>query len=409
MDPGHVPTVMILAVVLSLVGTAVTQQHAASFPEDFIFGAATASYQVEGAWNEDGKGENIWDRMLHEHPEYSSNGDNGDVACDSYHKYQEDVQMLKALGVDVYRFSISWARILPTGDLDVINQPGIDYYNNLINELLANGIQPMVTMYHWDLPQALQYIGGWPNPILADYFVEYARLLFDEFGDRVRWWITFNEPASFVGGYSSVGVAAPSQNASGIGDYLAAHTVLRAHARAYRLYDEQYRAAQNGTSDFFGINHYATKFVISGEEGISPSMTRDTGTVLVDTQNYPTGFRNLLNWIAAEYPGYQVVVTENGLRTGAGINDTDRIEYYVSYLDAVLQAVNTDGVPVIGYVAWSLMDNLEWTGGFSVKFGLYEVDFDDPDLPRTPKASAGVMGDIFRTKQLPTDFLQSFV
>ncbi|XP_049765560.1 myrosinase 1-like isoform X2 [Schistocerca cancellata] len=449
MDPGHVPTVMILAVVLSLVGTAVTQQHAASFPEDFIFGAATASYQVEGAWNEDGKGENIWDRMLHEHPEYSSNGDNGDVACDSYHKYQEDVQMLKALGVDVYRFSISWARILPTGDLDVINQPGIDYYNNLINELLANGIQPMV-----------------------------------------RWWITFNEPASFVGGYSSVGVAAPSQNASGIGDYLAAHTVLRAHARAYRLYDEQYRAAQNGTigitlnsqgyeaatnstadeeaverslqfqlglyahpifsrdgdypavvrqrvdansraegrprsrlptftqdqvdyikgtSDFFGINHYATKFVISGEEGISPSMTRDTGTVLVDTQNYPTGFRNLLNWIAAEYPGYQVVVTENGLRTGAGINDTDRIEYYVSYLDAVLQAVNTDGVPVIGYVAWSLMDNLEWTGGFSVKFGLYEVDFDDPDLPRTPKASAGVMGDIFRTKQLPTDFLQSFV
>ncbi|XP_049792025.1 myrosinase 1-like isoform X2 [Schistocerca nitens] len=445
MDPGHVPTVMILAVVLSLVGTAVTQQPTASFPEDFIFGAATASYQVEGAWNEDGKGENIWDRMLHEHPEYSSNGDNGDVACDSYHKYQEDVQMLKALGV---------------------------------------------TMYHWDLPQALQYIGGWPNPILADYFVEYARLLFDQFGDRVRWWITFNEPASFVGGYSSVGLAAPSQNASGIGDYLAAHTVLRAHARAYRLYDEQYRAAQNGTvgitlnsqgyeaatnstadeeaverslqfqlglyahpifsrdgdypavvrqrvdansraegrprsrlptfthdqvdyikgtSDFFGINHYATKFVISGEEGVSPSMTRDTGTVLVDTQNYPTGFRNLLNWIAAEYPGYQVMVTENGLRTGAGLNDTDRIEYYVSYLDAVLQAVNTDGVPVIGYVAWSLMDNLEWTGGFSVKFGLYEVDFDDPDLPRTPKASAGVMGDIFRTKQLPTDFLRSFV
>ncbi|XP_049792024.1 myrosinase 1-like isoform X1 [Schistocerca nitens] len=490
MDPGHVPTVMILAVVLSLVGTAVTQQPTASFPEDFIFGAATASYQVEGAWNEDGKGENIWDRMLHEHPEYSSNGDNGDVACDSYHKYQEDVQMLKALGVDVYRFSISWARILPTGDLDIINQPGIDYYNNLINELLANGIQPMVTMYHWDLPQALQYIGGWPNPILADYFVEYARLLFDQFGDRVRWWITFNEPASFVGGYSSVGLAAPSQNASGIGDYLAAHTVLRAHARAYRLYDEQYRAAQNGTvgitlnsqgyeaatnstadeeaverslqfqlglyahpifsrdgdypavvrqrvdansraegrprsrlptfthdqvdyikgtSDFFGINHYATKFVISGEEGVSPSMTRDTGTVLVDTQNYPTGFRNLLNWIAAEYPGYQVMVTENGLRTGAGLNDTDRIEYYVSYLDAVLQAVNTDGVPVIGYVAWSLMDNLEWTGGFSVKFGLYEVDFDDPDLPRTPKASAGVMGDIFRTKQLPTDFLRSFV
>ncbi|XP_047004451.1 myrosinase 1-like [Schistocerca americana] len=147
---------------------------------------------------------------------------------------------------NVYRFSISWARILPTGDLDVINQPGIDYYSNLINELLANGIQPMVTMYRWDLPQALQYIGGWPNPLLADYFVEYARVLFENFGDRVKWWITFNEPASFTAGYASSGLQAPSQNASGIGDYLATHTVLSAHGLVYHLYDEQYRATQNG-------------------------------------------------------------------------------------------------------------------------------------------------------------------
>ncbi|XP_047122103.1 myrosinase 1-like [Schistocerca piceifrons] len=220
------------------------QTAADRFPDDFMFGAATAAYQIEGAWNEDGKGENIQDYLFHNHPEYTA-GDTGDVACDSYHKYKEDVQMLKALNANVYRFSISWARVLPTGDVDIINQPGIDYYNNLINELLANGIQPMVTMYHWDLPQALQYIGGWPNELLADYFVEYARVLFENFGDRVKWWVTFNEPATFVHGNTDVRMA-PSQPAKGIGDYLAAHTIIKAHARVWHLYDEQFRASQNG-------------------------------------------------------------------------------------------------------------------------------------------------------------------
>ncbi|XP_047122100.1 myrosinase 1-like [Schistocerca piceifrons] len=215
------------------------------FPDDFMFGAATSAYQIEGAWNEDGKGESIQDNFFHNHPLFILE-QNGDVACDSYHKYKEDVQMLKALNADVYRFSIAWPRVLPNGDLDVINQAGIDYYNNLINELLANGIQPLVTMYHWDLPQALQYIGGWSNELLADYFVEYARILFENFGDRVKWWITFNEPHQFVEGYA-VPWGAPGQRAPGIGDYLATHTVIKAHARVWHLYDEQYRATQNGS------------------------------------------------------------------------------------------------------------------------------------------------------------------
>ncbi|KAJ9589229.1 hypothetical protein L9F63_027987, partial [Diploptera punctata] len=177
------------------------------FPPDFIFGAATASYQVEGGWMSNGKGWNIWDTLTHQRPDYIFDKSNGDVACDSYHKYKEDIQLLKQLGVNFYRFSISWARILPKGYANYINKYGIDYYNNLINELLANSINLcsmsfiitifQVTMYHWDLPEELQDIGGWPNIKLADYFEDYARLLFTHFGDKVvKLWITFNEPAS---------------------------------------------------------------------------------------------------------------------------------------------------------------------------------------------------------------------
>ncbi|XP_049765874.1 myrosinase 1-like [Schistocerca cancellata] len=479
------PTLLAALLAVAAAQTAVNQ-----FPEGFLLGTATSAYQIEGGWNEDGKGENIWDYMLHEHPEYATNGDNGDVACDSYHKYQEDVQMMKALNAEVYRFSISWARILPTGDVDVINQPGIDYYNNLIDELLANGIQPMVTMYHYDLPQALQYIGGWPNPLLADYFVEYARVLFENFGDRVKWWITFNAPDIFTGGYATSGGMAPSQNASGIGDYMASHTVIRAHGLAYRLYDEQYRATQNGSvgitltvsgrepasnstedleaverrlqfdvglyahpifnqdgdyptilrqrvdansaaegrprsrlptftqeelaylrgsSDFLGVNHYYTTVVTSGEDGPYPSKRRDSNVVSVSTEQFPWAFRNVLNWIANEYPGYPIIVTENGLGNDGGLNDTDRMDYLTSYLTALLQAVNTDGVPVIGYNVWSLMDNLEWSSGFTTKYGLYEVDFDSPNRTRTPKESVSLISEIYGSREVPEEYFRYIV
>ncbi|XP_047004144.1 myrosinase 1-like isoform X2 [Schistocerca americana] len=372
------------------------------FPDNFMFGAATAAYQIEGAWNEDGKGESIQDYFFHNYPEYTT-GDTGDVACDSYHRYQEDVQMLKALNADVYRFSISWPRVLPTGDVDVINQPGIDYYNNLINELLANGIQPVVTMYHFDLPQALQYIGGWPNEMLADYFVQYARILFQNFGDRVKWWITFNEPAVFVNGYAAEGIA-PSQPASGIGDYLATHTVIKAHARVWHLYDEEFRASQNGSADFLGMNHYSTNFVTPGLIGESPSKSRDSGVYTMPGGHYAWGLRNQLNWVATEYPGYPIFITENGLSNSGGLNDTDRIDYFTEYLGAVLEAINTDGVPVIGYTAWSLMDNFEWNSGYTVKFGLYEVDFNSTNRTRTPKDSASFMAEVFSSKQLPDQY-----
>ncbi|HOS51516.1 MAG TPA: family 1 glycosylhydrolase, partial [Fervidobacterium sp.] len=157
------------------------------FPKDFYFGTATASYQIEGAVDEDGKGPSIWDVFSHT-PGKTFNGDTGDIACDHYHRYKEDVQIMKDIGLNAYRFSVSWPRIMPDGKN--INQKGIDFYNRLVDELLEADITPFVTLYHWDLPYALQEKGGWLNPDIAMYFRAYATFMFDELGDRVKHWIT---------------------------------------------------------------------------------------------------------------------------------------------------------------------------------------------------------------------------
>ena len=195
------------------------------FPPDFIWGAATAAYQIEGGWNEDGKGPSIWDVFTKEDGHIIDNS-SGDVACDSYHKYKEDVQLLVGMGVDSYRFSISWSRVLPNG-IGEKNQAGIDYYNNLINELLSNGIEPAVTLYHWDLPQALHVQGGWLNSSITEWFEEYSRLCFTEFGDRVKYWITLNEPReTSLQGYGN-GAHAPGIVGEGTTAYIAAHNQIR--------------------------------------------------------------------------------------------------------------------------------------------------------------------------------------
>ncbi|KAF2886264.1 hypothetical protein ILUMI_19907, partial [Ignelater luminosus] len=216
------------------------------FPDDFFFGTATASYQIEGAWNLSGKGENIWDRYTHTHRELILDGSNGDIACDSYHKYEEDVALIKNMGVQFYRFSISWSRILPTGFDYKINPDGIRYYNDLINLLIKNDIVPLVTLFHWDTPQPLEDLGGFANELMAEWFEDYARVVFENFGDRVRHWLTFNEPRQIcLEGYGGDGKA-PGYESSGIGDYLCAHNLIRAHARAYHLYDQKFRPKQNG-------------------------------------------------------------------------------------------------------------------------------------------------------------------
>ncbi|KAJ4446065.1 hypothetical protein ANN_12756, partial [Periplaneta americana] len=425
-----------------------------------------------------GKGENIWDKLVHQHPELIKDKSTGDIACNSYHLYKEDVRMLKELGVHFYRFSISWSRILPSGHANIVNQAGVDYYNNLINELIANDIQPVVTMFHWDLPQPLQDLGGWTNPLLANYFENYARILFLNFGDRVKWWNTINEPTSIALGYSLPIGYAPNLITPGHGEYLVIHTVLLAHARAYRLYEREFKATQKGklsivpvcnwhepntdskedkeashkaqelivawvmhpiysstgdyppllkewvakkskaegyprsrlpsftqeeiemvkgTWDFLAVNHYTTFFVSKSEPGFSLSMDHDFN--FVANEKYavassmwlrivPWGFRKVLNWISKEYNNPPIMVAENGLSDHGELNDVTRINYYSDYLGELLKAVHDDGCNIFGYTAWTLMDNYEWSSGYTESFGLYHVDFNDPDRKRTPKDSA---------------------
>ncbi len=166
-----------------------------SFPEDFLWGAATSSFQIEGAWQEDGKGESIWDRFTHT-PGKIKDGGTGDVACDHYHRYREDVALMRELGLRAYRFSVSWPRILPLGK-GKVNQAGLDFYSRLTDTLLEAGIEPLLTLYHWDLPQALQDQGGWANRDISRWFGDYASVVARTLGDRIKLWTTLNEPQIF--------------------------------------------------------------------------------------------------------------------------------------------------------------------------------------------------------------------
>ncbi|KAK5648910.1 hypothetical protein RI129_003802 [Pyrocoelia pectoralis] len=228
-----------------------------TLPSDLLIGTASSAYQIEGAWNVDGKGESIWDRMTHNMSFAIKDGSNGDVACDSYHKIKEDVDIIHRLGVQFYRFSVSWTRILPTGFPNRVNKAGIRYYNKLINSLLKRGITPIATIYHWDLPQSLQDLGGWANPFIQEWFENYAKVLFENFGDRIKVWVTINEPKQICSFSYSKGVHAPVIVSEGIGVYLCYHNLLKAHARVYHLYNTTYRPLQKGK---IGINIETTWF-----------------------------------------------------------------------------------------------------------------------------------------------------
>lgn len=203
------------------------------FRKDFIWGAATSAYQIEGAVNEDGKGVHIWDVYTKE-PGKIFEGHTGEIACDHYHRYKEDVQIMKAIGLNGYRFSIDWSRVLPEGT-GKVNEKGVAFYNQLIDELLANGIEPYITMYHWELPYELYKRGGWMNPEIVEWFGAYAKLLAERFSDRVTHFFTLNEPQCFVGlGFVS-GEHAPGLKCPLSDTLQMAHNALKAHGRAVQM------------------------------------------------------------------------------------------------------------------------------------------------------------------------------
>ncbi|GMH05099.1 hypothetical protein Nepgr_006939 [Nepenthes gracilis] len=229
-----------------------------SFPEGFIFGGGSAAYQNEGAAREDGKGPSIWDAFTHNYPEKITDHSNGDVATDLYHHYKDDIKLMKEMGLDSFRFSFSWSRILPKGKLSGgVNELGIRFYNNLINELLVNGIKPFVTLFHWDVPLALEdEYGGFLSPKIVDDYRDYVDLCFREFGDRVKYWATVNEPNFFSEFGYDYGYDAPGRCSKYIGNctsgnsaiepYQVTHNLLVAHATAVQLYKQRYQPSQQG-------------------------------------------------------------------------------------------------------------------------------------------------------------------
>jgi beta-glucosidase/6-phospho-beta-glucosidase/beta-galactosidase len=276
-------------------------------PASFKIGTATASYQIEGGWNAHGKGPNIWDTFTHTYPERIADGSNGDVAANSYEKYQEDVDALASIGSQFYRFSISWSRVLPTGDISSRNEAGIQYYHKLIDALLEKNIEPMATMYHWDLPQYIQDLGGWMNPLIVDYLEEYANLLFSEYGDKIKSWITFNEPLEYCGNGYGTGTWPPALRLPGVGEYYCAHHTVLAHARIYHLYEDSYFATQQGqvgitlsTGFAFPEKENDPEHLAASDRAMQWSIGIYAHPIFTKTGNYPQVIRDRVDQNSAD-------------------------------------------------------------------------------------------------------------
>ncbi|XP_048001249.1 myrosinase 1-like [Leguminivora glycinivorella] len=475
---------MYLLAVVGVLAVTVTSESVTSlrFPPGFQFGVATSAYQIEGGWNASDKGESIWDRMIHSRPESIYDRSNADVACDSYHLWEEDLRLVQDMGVDFYRFSISWPRLLPHGFSNKVSEDGRRYYSAIIDGLLERGISPMVTLYHWDLPQRLQELGGWTNPLIVDWFADYARVAFSLFADRVHTWITINEPGTICD-VSYRGFLAPGVKDHEVGALLCTKHVLLAHATAYRVYQKEFKPKYHGevsianqeswfepktdmdleitllareylfgryshpifsatggwppalqrymadkskregfsrsrlpaftqdeirlvkgSFDYYGLNHYTSRVVraaVPGEPLQYMMQGIEEVEAALETRPHwgaaaaswlkvnPQGLRRLLQLIKQQYGDVKILITENGYSdTGAQLQDRDRVQYYRDYLEQVLLAMNEDAVRVVGYTAWSLLDNFEWVAGYTSRFGLYAVDFSSPLRPRAARASA---------------------
>ncbi|XP_011310384.1 myrosinase 1 [Fopius arisanus] len=248
-------------------------------PKGLSIGAATSAYQIEGAWNVSDKSESTWDRRIHTNASYYGGGDTGDVAVDSYHRYKEDVQIIKNMGLNHYRFSISWSRVLPTGSPDKISKDGIQYYKNLIDELLANGITPFVTIFHFDDVQSLfEKTGGWTDESIVEYFADYARVLFKELGPRVKFWTTINELNIYC--EETFYIKATELNTAYTIRYKCVHNLLKAHARAYHIYNNEFRSSQGGQVGLIVHGSHHIPKIANDSESSKIAFNFETGWIM---------------------------------------------------------------------------------------------------------------------------------
>jgi beta-glucosidase len=429
------------------------------FPDRFLWGTATAAYQVEGATREDGRGVSIWDSYSHETGN-TFHGDTGDVATDSYHRYREDIQTLTTLGVKAHRFSVAWPRIFPDG-AGAVNQKGIDFYKRFVDELNKNNIKPVCTLYHWDLPEALQSQGGWQSRRTAQIFADYCGFMVRQFGSAVDTYITMNEVRSFIDIAHGEGRQAPGLKLAPKALAQAKHWALYGHGLATQAIRAVSSSVRVGTAE----NAYVCIPATNSEEDIAAArkafVEENANRITVmHTGRYTSGYLNRLGSNAPDFtseelkvistptdfqglniytglyvrasdrplgyevmpvpPSYprmasqfikiapgamywgpklaieelgvkEVMITENGcsaedvLGPDGSVDDTDRIMFLSSYLGELQRAI-TEGVKVTGYFLWSLLDNFEWSDGYSKRFGIVYVDF--ATQKRTNKLSA---------------------
>jgi beta-glucosidase len=420
------------------------------FPPGFAFGAATASYQVEGSVNADGRLPSIWDTFSHT-PGRTRNGETGDVACDHYRRWESDLDLMAELGLRAYRFSVAWPRVQPLGS-GPANAAGLDFYDRLVDGLLARGIEPWVTLYHWDLPQPLEDAGGWTDASIAERLGEYAGLVAARLGDRVTRWITLNEPRTHAligygtgrhapgrkGWSSALRAAHRSHLAHGaatrairaasaaarvgichdVADLVAA-SADPADAEALSRHDQAMRGWFLGPTfgrgypaelaswydrhgfldgidpeavataepiDFLALNYYRRERIASApatnEWGIGSRVIDEVGEHAGNGwEIWPDGLRAVLGRIHADYAPREIAITENGAtfpdipNPDGEVDDVERRSYLARHLGAAADAIE-DGVPLIGYFAWSLLDNFEWALGYDTRFGLVRVDFE---------------------------------
>jgi beta-glucosidase len=414
------------------------------FGPNFVFGTATAAYQIEGGQT-DGRGDSIWDTFSRT-PGNVKGMATGEIADDHYNRWPEDLDLLRDGGFDGYRFSLAWPRLIPEG-IGQVNQAGVDFYDRLIDGMLERGLKPFATLYHWDLPSALQDRGGWMNRDIASWFAEYAALVAHKFGDRLHATATINEPwcvaflSHFLGihapGYRDIRAAARAmhhvllahgtaigalraEGARNLGivtnlqksepasekpeDAAAAHLFDGVFNRWYLggVYKGKYpedivkmfeahlpknfeadMATVSAPLDWAGINYYSRSLLAHNPENPSmPKTVKGPGEANdLGWEIYPKGLTDLLVRVSNEYTKVPLYVTENGM---SETNDERRVHYYDIHLKAVLDA-QKQGADVRGYFAWSLVDNFEWAEGYTSRFGIVHVDYETQK--RTPKGS----------------------